>query len=318
MELSRDYGERARIFTYVGVAQGIGAILFAAAPFLPFFRTTGLGPQAISAIGWTVAISLPSVYAFMLVVVPQGAVLHSERPSLRKLFGALRANRLLWRFLAAYMVGGTAQTIVLACFYFFMDAYLKLGSKFPVALLVVYLGGMAGIPLWLAVIRRFGKHRAWAAGWGSLAVTGIALALLPPGAASLLPLLAIVAVYGAASAIDLVAPLALLGDIVDYDQWKTRVNRAGNYNALAVLLQKGNIALGGAIAFFALDWVGFDVRTTEHSAASSTAFLLIFAALPAVLFFASSWIVWRFPLDRRRHELIRRRLAQRSARLPVP
>lgn len=312
VELSRDYDERARIFGWLGIAQGIGALLFAAAPFLPVAGLEDLGAQGIATIGWALGLSLPLVVALALAVVPQGTVLKSDAPSLAKLFEALRGNRLLWRFLAAYIVGGTAQTIVLACFYFYVDAHLGLGSRFPLALVVAYLGGLAGIPLWLALIRRIGKHRAWAIGWGSLAFIGGALALITPGPAGLVPLLVTIGVYGMASSIDLVAPLALLGDIVDYDHWKTRVNRAGSYNALAILLQKANIAIGAAIAYFALDWTGFDVRVAEHSSGSTAAFVVIFAGVPALFFLASAAIIWRFPLDRGRHEIVRRRLAQRA------
>jgi len=313
VELSRDYDERSKIFTVTGIAQGLGALTFAALPLLPLFSTTGIVPATLRTIGWGLAAAYPIAIVFAILFVPRGPTMAGEGPSLRTLLPSVRSNRPLLRFLGAYMLAGIGQSIVISCFYFFIDDYLGLGAKFPLILLTLYACGMLGIPMWLGAMLKFGKPRTLALGYLSIAVLGCGFLFIRPGADSLVPALVAAGLYGIVNTIDVLVPFAVLGDVVDYDTWKTGSNRAGNYNAMAVFLQKANIALGGALAFYLLDLGGF--RAGHHNGQGTTSvFFIVFVGLPALLYLASAATLWRFPLDRRRHDIVRRRLERRTAR----
>ena len=247
VELSRDYDERSRIFAILGIAYILGAIVFAASPYLPIFATTELQPATLRSIGAGLALAIPLTILGAVLLVPQGPALDAQRPSLRGLWSALRGNRPLWRFLLTYVLGGIAQSMVLACFFFFTDAHLHLGRQLPLALMVLYLGGLLGMPVWLALMVRLGKPRSWALGYAMIATVGCALSMIPRGIYALPALLIGSALYGFASSVDAIAPFAVLGDVIDYDQWRTGTTRAGNYNALAVVVQKASYAVGGAL-----------------------------------------------------------------------
>ena len=106
--------------------------------------------------------------------------------------------------------------------------------------------------------------------------------------------------------------------MIDYDQWRTGTTRAGNYNALAVVVQKASYAVGGALAFSLLGVVGYDVSGRTETSAARLMFLFTFAGLPALLYMVCAGVIWGFPLNRRRQTVIRRRLEQRASRRPSP
>ena len=311
-EISRDYLDRSRIFTALGLAAVLGAVLFAVSPFLPFAAETGMTPGVLAWLAIVLVVAYPLSGLITTMAVGRGGdAVAADRPALKDMIGAIRGNRPFAVFVTAYMLGGVGQGMVLACFFFYIDNYLGLGPKFPLALLLVYLGGLVGMPIWLKLTPVLGKHRVWAIGWGLSAAISVALAMVPAGEAGALALLVLVAAYGAVFCVEVVTPFAVLGDVIDYDILKTGVNRAGNYNALAILAQKANVAIGGALAFFVLDAFGFDASMTELAGSARQGFLLAFVGLPVLLYGVSCLFIWRFPIDKRRHDVILRRITGR-------
>jgi GPH family glycoside/pentoside/hexuronide:cation symporter len=314
VEVSRDYDERSKIFVTLGFAQGVGAIIFAAAPFLPIFKSTEMSPEAMRFVGISLAIAFPVLIGLTLAVVPQGEPVAAERPSILSLWSSIKGNRPLHWFLAAYMLCGTGQSVFLSCFLFFADSYLGLGQWLPLALVITYGSAFVGMPMWLQSMLRLGKPRTWFLGYGAMGLMGVVMAFIPPGEGALIPFLLACVVMGVVNSVDAFAPYALLGDVIDYDTWKTGQNRGGNYNALAAFLQKINFAVGGAAAFWLLGMFHYDVKGGTNGSTANLVFLLVFAGIPAVFYAASAFAILRFPLDRRRQTIVRRRLEQRAAR----
>lgn len=312
VELSRDYDERSKIFIFLGIAYGVGATFFAVFPFLPVAESSEMSPDNIRWIGWALIVAFPLSAALTVAVVPSRQRSSSIRSTVKGLMQAVVSNVPLIWFLVAFLVGGIGQGIVLACFFFYLDAYLGIGDKFPLALLFVYLTAIIAMPLWLRLMTRIGKHRVWALGWAGAAVLGVCMALVPKGPEGVIPLLIVMGLYGSCSSVESFAPYAVLGDVIDYDNLKTRVNRSGNFNSLAVLASKINLAIGGATGFFLLDFFEFDVTGAQNTAAAEFGFLATFVGIPVLLYTCSSVLVWRFPLNRRKHGVVRRRLAQRE------
>jgi Na+/melibiose symporter-like transporter len=314
VELTRDYDARSKIFTMLGVAYGIGAVIFAAFPFLPGLANTEMSPANISWLGWGLIIAFPMLIGLTVSVVPVGLFQSHERSTLKGLTQSILSNRPLIWFLAAFIVGGVGQGIVLACFFFYIDIYLGLGDKFSLSLLAVYLTGIASMPLWFKLMEKIGKHRVWAVGWGGAALLGLSMLFVPRGMDGLYVLLIVVGLYGACSSVESFAPYALLGDVIDYDKLRTGVNRSGNYNALAVFGSKVNLAIGGAIGYFLLEFFGYNVSGGANSRQTELGFLFTFIGLPFLLYSLSFFMIWRFPLNRRKHDTVRRRLDQLESR----
>ncbi len=314
VELSRDYDTRSKIFTSLGIAYGIGAVTFAIFPFLPFLETSEMSPQNISLLGWGIIVSFPLMILLTCSIVPAGTDSGSEPSNLADLLTAITGNKPLIWFLIAFMVGGIGQGLILACFFFYVDVYLGIGDKFTLSLLVIYLTGIAGMPIWFKLMEKIGKHRVWALGWGGASLLGLAMALVPRGMEGLPILLIIVGLYGFCSSVESFAPYAVLGDVIDYDKLRTGVNRSGNYSALAVFGSKVNLAIGGGIGFFLLDLFQYDVSGQANSRSAELGFLFTYILLPSLLYALSFFLIWKFPLNRRRHDIVRRRLEQLETR----
>lgn len=146
---------------------------------------------------------------------------------------------------------------------------------------------------------------------GSVILVG--MIFFEPGEAAFIPLLFLVGLRAMFVACIYVVPMALLGDIIDYDILKTGVNRSANYFAASTLIAKLNSALGSGIGFIILGAFGYTVAGPNSDLANSG---IIFTTLllPAIFLVLASVMVWFFPIDHRRQSIIRRRIEARAER----
>src|SRR5262249_16187555 len=133
-----------------------------------------------------------------------------------------------------------------------------------------------------------------------------------PGSADLWPMLALVVLSGAVTAPWNYAPVAMLGDVIDYDTWKSRTNKAANIYALNTLLVKATMAVGPGVAFALLGAFHYKAGQPNHGEAD-VGLLIVYMAAPGVLHLVAAGLAWVFPLDARRQGIVRRRLEGGSA-----
>jgi glycoside/pentoside/hexuronide:cation symporter, GPH family len=314
-ELSRDYGERARISGYMALAGPIGALIVFALPLLPMFGSTAITADVLRGMAIVIVAMLPLSVALMLAVVPRGQTVASESPSIRQAFQAIRRNRPFWRFLAFAMVGGLVIGMIGGLLVLYMDNYLGLGSKIAYLFLLNLVASLVGVPIWARLVKVVGKHRVIAFG----AIYNLLFLLPPlwlikPGHDAFPQMMIWMGALGLSSASSTVVFPAMMGDIVDYDIWKTNANRAGNYFAFLGLMQKSMVALGGAISFGLLGALGFDAKAAVVTPHAAFGLLITISALPGLFSVLAIALVWNYPLDQRRHSIIRRRIEQRAAR----
>jgi Na+/melibiose symporter-like transporter len=110
--------------------------------------------------------------------------------------------------------------------------------------------------------------------------------------------------------------MAVLGDVSDYGTLKSGRSNTGNYFAMQSVLQKANMGIGAGIAFPLLALFGYQLGG-ENSGSAVFGLVLAYIILPAVTSVIAAAILWNFPLDARRHGIIRKRLdalALRSSR----
>jgi Na+/melibiose symporter-like transporter len=117
----------------------------------------------------------------------------------------------------------------------------------------------------------------------------------------------------------MVAQYSIVADISDFDMLRTRRNRAGGYYALSAFLVKLGVAAGGGLGFVIVGIFGFEPNA-DNDTLAMTGFFLAFIVIPMGLYAMASALAWAFPIDKRRHDIIRRRLEQRRApsTLPAP
>jgi Na+/melibiose symporter-like transporter len=232
--------------------------------------------------------------------------------SLMTVLRSVGGNRPFLLFVAITTLAGTATGMNTGLSFLYVQDYLHLGSYFFI------LGIVPGIavlttPFWLWMSRLYGKHRTWAVGLFLSAILGLPVLLLRPGMQSLVPLIVIIALNYVLQGVIIALPLSVLADIADYEAWKQNTRATGNYFALLVLLSKVTTAVGSSLALAISGWMGYAPHA--NGTANFAAIMVPFVAVPTVMVILASVLIYCFPLDRRRHGLIIKRLAEREERL---
>jgi Na+/melibiose symporter-like transporter len=311
-ELSRDYHERSRIALWRQLLGFVGGVLFMASPMLLSGGTTKFTPETMRAIAIFIMVSLPLAVLMLCRSVPEPARrVRSQRVRFADLYRALLETPPLRYFLATQVLFGLATGAVASLFVIYASHYLGLADKVPHIALPMTLAMALGMPLWLRVMQRVEKHRAWTvAAVGMIAALSVVPAL-EPGAASLRPMIAIMACFGFFLGLSSIALPSLLADIVDYDVWRNRQDRAAIFFSFQSVVTKLNQGVGGAIALAIPAWFGFEPQG-EITPAAALGLKLAFVAWPCLLLVPMLLLAWRYPLGRRAHAILARRLATRQ------
>ncbi len=320
-EMSGDYHQRTRITSAREAATLLGMLLASAWPAIAvsFGQSEG---EAIRLLSW-LAVALGTVFVgWLLIGVPDP--LPRARPmsdsvsggQLRRAIDGLRENRAFTRLVSAWFVNGLANGIPSALFLLFLEHRLQADAAQRSGLILLYFAAaVIGIPLWVALCRRYDKHRVWCAAMALTCAAFVCVPLLAPG--DLVLFACICAVTGFGLGADLAIPPALQADVVDVDVVRTGQNRAGLYFSLWGMATKLALALGIGLAFPALALFGFDARG-GNSARALLALAVIYAIVPVFMKIVAIGIVWRFPLTKEEHDALRSTIAARGDDLQAP
>ncbi len=312
-ELSRQYAVRARIMGWVSIFSIAGSLIFWLVPIAMsyFSGTTELGASSLTVIAWLYALLMPAGIILAVLFVPSGPGGTDSPPTLKQILQSLRGNGLLHRYFGIVGSWGLGQGAYLAVILIFLSDYLQMAAIFPFIMIGFFAIQIAAMPFWVKMITRYGKHRVWAFSMVADVATRPLILLLTPGMDSLYPMIALSALGAFLNAPANVTPGAMLGDIVDYGVMRHRTNNAGNYFALHTLLVKAAMAVGAGLAFFLLDGFGYQVGGPNGAHANSGLFIA-YLGFPALMYFIAAYLAWTFPLDARRHDVVRRRIERRA------
>jgi Na+/melibiose symporter-like transporter len=311
-ELSGDYHERSRIALWRQLLGFVGGIAFMASPLFLGDRGTSFTPETFRGISVFLMLALPASVALMAWRVPEPA----RRAAARRIQGrdlwlAIRNTPPLQYFLLTQVLFGLATGAVASLFVIYSSQYLGLGDRIPHIAMPMTLAMAAGLPVWLYVLRTVDKHRAWAVAAVGLMATLLLVPAVDPGPDALVPMMVIMSVHGFFLGLSSIALPSLLADIVDYDIWRNGKDRAAIFFAFQALVTKLNQGVGGAIALAIPTLFGFSGKG-EPSASAALGLKTAFVAWPCLLLVPMLILAWRYPLDRRAHGILARRLASRG------
>lgn len=313
-ELSTDYHERSRIALWRQLLGFAGGILFMASPMLLAGGSTGFTPAVMRALAIFIMLGLPLFIALMCFTVPEPARRVRARPVRPgDLLRALRDTPPLQYFLATQVLFGLATGAVASLFVIYTSQHLGLPDKVPHVALSMTLAMALGMPLWLQVMKHVDKHRAWAAAAGGMILTLLAIPWIRPGPGALAPMIAVMTSFGFFLGLSSIALPSLLADIVDYDIWRNRRDRAAIFFSFQALVTKLNQGIGGAIALGIPTLFGFTAKDAMPAQAA-LGLKLAFVGWPCLLLVPMLVLAWRYPLGRREHGILARRIDRRMQR----
>lgn len=309
-ELSTGYHERSRIALWRQLLGFAGGILFMAAPMLLIGGTTEFSPAVMRKLALFIMLGLPLFVGLMCLRVPEPPRRVRARPvQPGDLWRALRDTRPLQYFLLTQVLFGLATGAVASLFVIYTRWHLGLPDKVSHIAVPMTLAMALGMPLWLQVMKHVDKHRAWAVAALGMILTLLLVPWIEPGPGALGPMVSVMTSFGFFLGLSSIALPSLLADIVDYDIWRNRRDRAAIFFSFQALVTKLNQGIGGAIALGIAASFGF---TTEAPLSAQAVFGLKFAfvAWPCLLLLPMVALAWRYPLGRRAHAILARRIGR--------
>ena len=302
-ELSADYHGRARIAGWRETMALVGTLVALFAQVLVPMAGYPGDRAILFSIGLFVLFALPLGAALTVAKVPEPEDPSQTRLSLLAGLGNMRRNGPFLRLILAFLLNGFANGLPATLFLFFVSNKLKAPDAAGPLLVLYFVCGVAGVPIWLKLAAATSKHRAWCIAMLIACAFFLAAPLLGAGQTGFFAIVCIGT--GLALGADLMLPPAIQADVIDVDTARSGEQRAGVYFAAWGLATKIALALAVGIAFPLLDWAGFDPDISAGSDAGLAMLGLLYAGLPVALKLTAIGVMWNFPVDARTHAGLR-------------
>lgn len=182
-ELSSDYHERTRITGWRAVMGSVGGIIAQLIPFLALLLFSfGGTANVMTMLGIASLILMPICIGIALMRVPEFPEIQAPAVPLIAGLKIMWKNGPFRRLLLGFVLASTGLAIVMPLYIFFVEFIVEEpAANVPFMVIISSLAGFIGIPFWVWVSKRIGKHRAWIAGFILLALISPMYLFLGPG-----------------------------------------------------------------------------------------------------------------------------------------
>mgnify|MGYP001825269169 CR=1 FL=1 len=301
-EASPQYNERTRFAAWREGFVVVGTLIAAGIANSGEGLAEGLGHLAFATV---LGLAIAGTLLLLRAPRPMYQKAVSSVPTTKSDDGWRAGVTLLWenrpfrRLLLAWLLNGVANGLPATLFLLFVTYRLDAADQSHLFLLIYFGVSVAGLPLWLWVARRWGKHRAWS---GAMVWACFWFALAPfLGPENLGWYAALCIGTGLALGADLALPPSMQADAVDAETARTLKARTALYFALWGMATKLSLALAVGIAFPLLDWAG----GVEDG---SWMLALLYGGVPIVFKLAAIVLIARHELDEAAHNKLRDRI----------
>ncbi len=299
-ELSTSYAGRNRVSAYREGIAFVGTLLALVTPEV-VKQVYGVTTEAsmaptLSVFAFFLIMSLPVFAALTLFYVPEPLDRSTKRLGLLQSLTAMASNKPFLRLLAAFLVNGLANGLPATLFLLFVSERLQLPSDGGIFLILYFACGLLGVPLWLTLAKRSGKHRTWCYAMLLACSAFIFAPFLPAG--SFTGFVAVCVITGLAVGADLALPGSIQADVIDIDTATSGEQRSASYLAIWGLATKLALALAVGIAFPMLSSFGFDPGRGLREPSGLLVLALLYAFIPVILKIAAISLMWNFPVNK--------------------
>ena len=324
-EFTANSKEKTLTFCAINISGQLGGALFYCLPLLPFFVSSDITPEVLKITAFAgAALLLPGLF-LALTLVPNNRVqgnpnsrsIKSTAPA-EKIIPILRTifnNRPFLLFIVAMLSSGIGIGMWFSVFFIYVDSYLKLGDFFASLSLWGMLCGALAIPIWYPLTLIWEKRKVWILCLSMLAGVYVCIGLVTPAesASSAIFMINLLLTFSAAAQAVVVGPI--LCDIIDYGRLKNKIECSALYFSIQGLLIKTPLAIGSALGFAIIGWLGFDSHATVQTAQGIMGLKLGASWIPALSVVISIGFIAFMSLNEHRVTIIRRRLTARDERL---
>ncbi|MBC7767330.1 MAG: MFS transporter [Phycisphaerales bacterium] len=310
-ELVPTYHGRTRVLGIVQIVSLVGQVGVLALAAYVQTRPGATEADVIEAMGWFLLIGLPITTAIALFVVPERQTPPQTHLSVIASLRAVWRNTFARRVLLVDLLFGFAQGIAGTLFVFYFQYILGFENTSNLLLFIYFVAGLIGVPLWMWIGRRWGKHRGLQGAFVYTAVTTLMIVIMPAGN---FPLVAVgMAIAGLAQGGGILLTRALMADVVDADELETGARRSGLYFGLMLTTSKIAI-IAGPLTLVVLQLIGFDAGLGgQNSDAILFALGALFIGGPALFALLAAALLQNYPLDEARQAELHAAIVARQA-----
>ncbi|QTC92545.1 MFS transporter [Brevundimonas goettingensis] len=315
--LAPQYDQRSRVYAWWQAFNIIGVIAILILPAAVVQLGLGDYVAGVHVMGWAIVVALPVTIGLALFAVPEPVNAGAPAHGGLKAYWDIVKRPTVARLLASDVVLGVAPGITGALLFFFFDqvkGYDKAAAS--IFMLLYFVGGLCGAPIWAKLATRIGKHRALAIASLIFAALYVVATLLPGGSFALTAVAMFIA--GLPYAAGLFLLRAMMADAGDEVRLETGVDRTAlMFSILSATTKLGHVF--ALIPYVVLGWVGFQAEPPAggNSPTSLLVLQVLFIAVPALLIASAAVILRRYPLTPARHDEIRQALEARDAEGPA-
>lgn len=322
-DLAKTSQEKTTFYSWRALMSSVGLMSFFILPLLPVFETSAITPETLR---WSAIVAGCLLAVLLIICITKLPSSNNEsesssrssiilqKESASQLWRSIRKNTSLLLFFSSFICYGFGAGMCMTLLFLFIDSYLGLGAVFALLYVISHIFSISSVGLWALLANRWSKQTVWVIATGLLVTGMFGTGFLSPGYTNQVSLLlCLTLIYCGFAAIMVVAP-SLLSDIIDYSTWKFKRDRGATFFSLFTLVNKTNVAIGGAVGMALAGWYGFDASATLHNPDSAFGLRLGIAWLPIPFLLLSLVFILRIPINPRRHAIIQRCLERQLNR----
>lgn len=238
--------------------------------------------------------------------------------NLLRAYGVMLSNKPFLLSTLSYMFTWGGFMIMQAFFPFFLESWLGITDWMLFLAIVseLFIAAAVFVPLWLYLMRKLGKKKAYNLGMAALALCSLLIMFVQPGNILAVFILVFFMSLGVSAAH--VVPQSIIPDTIDVSRRKSGYDTEGLYYGFQSFIQQlataGFVGLAG-IALAACGYIKLEDLAPGDSQPDSAiwAIRLIFSAIPAIFMGIGVIFMFFMKLDRRQHEENIRAINERQA-----
>ena len=221
----------------------------------------------------------------------------------------LKTNRPFRLGVSILCLSELAAALVAVNLPYYIQSVLLLETERTSILISLFLGAIAGVPIWSAVGRRFGKSETYRIVVIVYAGLLCFLPFLPVG--NPLPIFIFAALGGVCHAAALMIPWSIIPDVVEYDELHSGKRREGLFYGGSLFSYKLATALGVMLSGGILELIGYKPNEAQ-SPGTILGMKATISMAPAIFLILASLIASKYPLTATKHREILEALKQKK------
>lgn len=300
--MSRNSKEKGEINSYRAIGRSIGTIAVASLT-LPLVHYLGNGNQQI---GFPIVMGIYSIIGIVFFFLTFKYCHERVQPQkteqkIKKSFKQMVKNK-YWLLISTnsflwFVRLGVMNGVLI----YYVNYVLETPGMVPFYLTLLNVANLAGGFFALSILRKYSSRNSSMLMYGIAAILLISLFFVEGQSAILFAIIFFLANvligYGDP------ANLTMLGDTIDYQEWKFGTRPEGLLVSSYSFSTKFGVALGSSLLAYALGWAGYDPSNITENVKNMIRMLMI--SLPLLLTLLQVVVLYFYKLDKKHAEIVK-------------